>query len=38
MLGDNAYNERLPTREYQAAVFDTYPEILRQLPLWPTHG
>ncbi len=37
MLGDNAY----PTGtdpQYQAAVFDTYPEMLRQAVLWPTFG
>lgn len=37
MLGDNAYNDGTDA-EYQAAVFDTYPEILRQLPLWSTLG
>jgi hypothetical protein len=37
MLGDNAY--QLGTdAEYQTAVFDTYPEILRQVPLWPVYG
>ncbi|HET6372440.1 MAG TPA: metallophosphoesterase [Candidatus Polarisedimenticolia bacterium] len=37
MLGDNAY----PTGtddQYQAAVFDTYPELLRKSVLWPTLG
>ena len=37
MLGDNAY----PTgtdAEYEAAVFDTYPEQLRRTVLWPTRG
>ena len=37
MLGDNAY-ERGTDAEYQAAVFDTYPEMLRRSVLWPTFG
>ncbi len=37
MLGDNAYEDGTDA-EYQAAVFDTYPTILRQTPLWPTLG
>ena len=37
MLGDNAYNSGLDT-EYQAAVFDMYPNTLRNLFLWPTIG
>ncbi|MCP4046829.1 MAG: DNRLRE domain-containing protein, partial [Gammaproteobacteria bacterium] len=37
MLGDNAYNDGTDS-EYQAAVFDTYPELLRQIPLWSTLG
>jgi hypothetical protein len=37
MLGDNAYNDGTDS-EYQAAVFDTYPEILRQASVWPTLG
>jgi hypothetical protein len=37
MLGDNAYNNGTDA-EYQSAVFDTYPELLRQLPVWPTLG
>lgn len=37
MLGDNAYNDGTDG-EYQTAVFDTYPQILRQLPLWSTLG
>jgi len=37
MLGDNAYNDGTDT-EYQNAVFDTYPELLRQLPVWSTLG
>jgi hypothetical protein len=37
MLGDNAYptGTRL---QYQAAVFDTYPDELRNTVLWPTFG
>lgn len=37
MLGDNAYNDGTDA-EYQAAVFNIYPEVLRQLPLWSTLG
>ncbi|NKB49626.1 MAG: DNRLRE domain-containing protein [Alphaproteobacteria bacterium] len=37
MLGDNAYPDGTDS-EYQAAVFDTYPELLRKIPLWPTLG
>lgn len=37
MLGDNAYNSGLDT-EYQRAVFDMYPDTLRNLFLWPTIG
>ena len=37
MLGDNAYNNGTEP-EYQAAVFDIYPEILRTVPLWSTLG
>ena len=37
MLGDNAYNDGTDA-QYQSAVFDTYPELLRQLPVWPTLG
>jgi hypothetical protein len=37
MLGDNAYSDGTD-REYQAAVFDTYPEMLRQASVWPTLG
>ncbi len=37
MLGDNAYNSGTDT-EYQAAVFDMYPSVLRQTPLWSTIG
>lgn len=37
MLGDNAY-ERGTDAEYQAAVFDLFPEMLRKSVLWPTFG
>ena len=37
MLGDNAYNTGTDT-EYQAAVFNMYPSMLRQTVLWPTLG
>jgi chitodextrinase/tetratricopeptide (TPR) repeat protein len=37
MLGDNAY-ENGTDAEYQSAVFDTYPTILRNTPLWTTLG
>jgi hypothetical protein len=37
MLGDNAYQDGTDP-EYQAAVFDMYPTLLRQTPLWPTLG
>lgn len=37
MLGDNAYPDGTDS-EFQAAVFDTYPELLRKIPLWPTLG
>jgi hypothetical protein len=37
MLGDNAYNDGTDA-EFQAAVFDMYPEQLRQVALWPTFG
>ena len=37
MLGDNAYNDGTDA-EYQNAVFNIYPELLRQLPVWPTLG
>jgi hypothetical protein len=37
MLGDNAYNDG-DDDEYQAAVFDTYPNTLRNAVLWPTIG
>ncbi len=37
MLGDNAYNSGTDS-EYQAAVFDTYPAMLRKSVLWATLG
>ena len=37
MLGDNAYNDGTDA-QYQDAVFDTYPELLRQIPVWSTLG
>lgn len=37
MLGDNAYNTGTDD-EYQAAVFDMYPELLRSSALWSTIG
>ena len=37
MLGDNAYPNGTDA-EYQAAVFDMYPSVLRNTPLWPTMG
>jgi hypothetical protein len=37
MLGDNAY-ENGSDADYQTAVFNTYPELLRSTPLWPTIG
>jgi len=37
MLGDNAYDHGTDL-EYQAAVFDMYPDLLRNTVLWPTVG
>ncbi len=37
MLGDNAYDSGTDP-EYQRAVFETYPEQLRQSCVWPTFG
>ncbi len=37
MLGDIAYYDG-KDYQYEAAVFDMYPEILRQAPIWPTRG
>ena len=37
MLGDNAYPNG-SDQEYQEAVFDMYPRLLRKIVLWPTLG
>jgi hypothetical protein len=37
MLGDNAYNVGTDS-DYQKGMFDMYPEILRQTPVWSTLG
>jgi len=37
MLGDNAYPNGTDA-EYQAAVFDMYPDLLRNTVVWPTLG
>lgn len=37
MLGDNAYHTGTDA-EYEAAVFDMYPELLRTSVSWPTRG
>lgn len=37
MLGDNAYDEG-QNYEYQAAIYDTYPDMLRKSVVWPTRG
>lgn len=37
MLGDNAYPDGSDAN-YQAALFDIYPDLLRQTVLWPTFG
>ncbi|HAB16539.1 MAG TPA: metallophosphoesterase family protein [Verrucomicrobiota bacterium] len=37
MLGDNAYSTGTD-KQYQKAVFDMYPTMLRTSPLWPTLG
>jgi len=37
MLGDNAYDDGTDA-QYQAAVFDMYPSVLRQTVVWPTFG
>jgi PKD repeat protein len=37
MLGDNAYDEGSDA-EYQAALFEIFPEMLRKSVLWPTLG
>ena len=36
-LGDNAYNAGTDT-EYQRAIFETYPSVLRNTPVWSTIG
>ncbi|SHH67224.1 DNRLRE domain-containing protein [Massilia sp. CF038] len=37
MLGDNAYNSGTDA-EYQTNMFNVYPEMMRQSPLWATIG
>jgi len=37
MLGDNAYTEGTDT-EHTVGVFEVYPEIMRNTPLWPVPG
>jgi len=37
MLGDNAYNSGTQA-EFDVAVFDMYPQVLRDTVLWPTLG
>ncbi len=37
MLGDNAYPSG-SDGDYQLALFDMYPELLRRIPLWPVLG
>ena len=37
MLGDNAYSTGTD-EEYTAAVFDTYPQVLRNTVVWPSPG
>ncbi|MCP3994626.1 MAG: hypothetical protein GY722_06105, partial [bacterium] len=37
LLGDNAYPDGTDA-EYQAALFDIYPEMLRRTVVWPTLG
>src|SRR6059036_499136 len=37
MLGDNAYSDGTDS-QYQAALFNMYPEMLRKSVLWPTLG
>src|SRR5216117_1053841 len=37
MLGDNAYPDGTDA-QYQAAVFDMYPALLHNSPVWPTLG
>jgi len=37
MLGDNAYNSGTDS-EYQRGLFDIFPEVLKNTPVWPTMG
>jgi hypothetical protein len=37
MLGDNAYEDGTDS-EYQIAVFDRFPRLLKQVALWPNRG
>ncbi len=37
MLGDNAYGDGYQ-HEYQRHLFNAFPELLKQTPLWPTYG
>ena len=37
LLGDNAYNSGLDA-EYQAAIFNTYPTMMRKTPFWSCVG
>lgn len=37
MLGDNAYNSGNDS-EYQRGLFDIFPELLKNTPVWPTMG
>lgn len=37
MLGDNAYTHGTD-QQYQKAVFETYPKLLRQMAIWPVLG
>jgi hypothetical protein len=37
MLGDNAYNDGTYA-QYQSSVFNKFPELLRNTPLWSTFG
>ena len=36
-LGDIAYTHGTDA-QYQVALFDTYPQMLRKTPIWPTYG
>ena len=36
-LGDNAYRSGT-NQQYQAALFDAYPDILKNIALWPAYG